>query len=158
MRKLPSDFIDVIKSQTNTPIDLIAVEVTPCFTSYCRAGTTGQSVSLDPITTQALTDWEADNDIVLNTDIGSCISELGSGAAWVLGCDEGQNAGVNRLITEYSSGAIVFSGQTPYNFVCEGDNPDRVRISKYLFLAVRNEKVNFFVPDVSTNFNQEISY
>lgn len=158
MRKLPEAFIEEAKKQTNTPIDLIAFEVTPSFTSYCRTGTTGQVVTIDPITSGAIIDWETDVGLDINTDIQNCVANLASGTAWIMGCDEGLNSGANRLVTGYTDGQITYSGQMPYSFIFDGDNPDRVRLSKYLFLAVANAPVGFFVPDSTETDSCSITY
>ena len=125
MRRLPKEFIVEANKQVNIPIDLIAIEITSAFTSYCRAGTGGQSVQLDSLTAQALSVWELEQaevqlDYNFGTDIADCVTNLASGAAWILSCDEGLNAGINRVITAYSGGVVTFSGQAPYPFIDDG--------------------------------------
>jgi phage-related protein len=157
MRKLPFLFIQEINKQANVPIDLVAVEITTAFTSICKTGTGTTTVKLDPSVVTAISDWETDNETTLSADIAACVADLSAGSAWVIGCDIGLNAGSNRIVTGYNSGAasITISGEMDTALDVDAD---RIRLSKYMFLAAWNKPVEFFIPDKSTDGSQPMTY
>jgi len=130
MRTLPYRLLLEKNKQQNDIIDILAVEVSSVYISPVM-GTTSL-VEISP----TLSD--------IFDEAGYDLTESGDGFCWLISFEEGRNVGTRRAISSRSGNQIGFS--PPLDRTPQGDF---VRIAKYLFLAVRNIPIQFYIPDIS---------
>lgn len=141
----PYDFVTEMQNKQNKKIDLIMVEVSKAYISTITVSS-NLNVTIGSALKTAFVDAIAD---------GVDLSDNGDGYGWVISFESGNNIGTKRIIIAYNqnTGVITFGPVLDYDAV-----GDKVRISRCLFLAVRNTPVDFYLPDGSTQSDIAITY
>ncbi len=81
----------------------------------------------------------------------------GDGYCWCLSFDDGANVGAMRQVSAYNSTTGTFTFTVPLDNDPTTE-PDRIRISKNLFLAGKVDSVNFYIPDESYGDDVKMVY
>ncbi len=137
MRTTPYNVLVEKNKQQNALIDLAIVEVSKAYVSTVQAASTKSTI----VISSSLKDTIA----AAGEDVGTSAH----GWAWVVSIEDGNNLGSRRIVSSYNttSGTLSFSPAL--------DNlptiyPDKIRLSKCMFLAAWNKPIDFFLPDSSS--------
>ncbi len=138
MRELPVKIIQEKNKQQNTPISLLMAEISSPYVFTCQEESNKTQIRLPSVLRSLLSTNSID------------ITESGIGHRWVLSVERGNNVGVRRPITTYNgaTGVITLTDaldHMPIN-VSDPIYNDRIRISRYMFLACWDRAVSFFLP------------
>ena len=147
MRRTPEPFLRSALAQKNAPVHLICIEVSK---SYVTNITPYESSKSEFYISQALSDKFAAEGVYPEAlDPFYYDSEYHGGQAWIVTFENGNNIGSKRLISDYFGNYIAMSQGADFSFKTSG--ADKCRISKCMFLAMRNKRFDFFMPDCSNS-------
>jgi lambda family phage minor tail protein L len=147
MKRVNDEFLREAIAQKNTPIHLVAVEVGTAYVSTITpTGTSKTTFGVTDEVQAKLTSGE------VNFSVGN----PQSGEIWIASFENSNNIGARKRILSIASGEAVLSEAVDWSF--NANNTDKVRISKYLCLAMTNQDVNFYFPDSSNGVGVEVTY
>ncbi len=152
MKRVKEDFLREVLKQTNTPVHLVAVEISPSYVSPIIPWNNDQEIKNKFSITDALAER-------LTKDSPDFVSRPISGEIWIASFENGNNIGTRRKIESIYSGEIPYvtiSGEV--DFKIKLNYVDRIRVSKYLCLAMTNVDVPFYFPDSSNGGDFPVTY
>jgi len=148
-REAPLDFFKQKNKLQYQLINLAVVEASYVYMSYLDSTSTKTAVKVSETVR-----------VILNaatTAHGYDYFSSGDGFCWCLSFDDGANVGAMRKVSTYNATTGTFTFDVPL------DNdpstvPDKIRISKNLFLVSKVDPVNFYIPDQSYGADVAMTY
>jgi len=148
-REAPLDFFKQKNKRQYRLINLAVVEASYVYMSYLESTSTKTAVKVSETVR-----------VILNASTvanGYDYYSSGDGFCWCLSFDSGANVGAMRKVSTYNSTTGIFTFDVPLDNE-PGAVPDKIRISKNLFLASKVDPVSFYIPDQSYGADVAMTY